>query len=375
MLEGAPGDTSDCPVMLPMLLGPGCLRFLPGYSVDQKPHIPTSFTPASCSTEDHLTIEPVDNLFRVTWDAVGIHFLSPVEIYPSIEELQKLNSSLVFHSTYGFSYGKYHEIFVEGLPESLSLKIGHAEVTIGEPTPVAAYFFDNIHDEHIYGEEWGGVSTVRILGIERHCLEAYFINACHHYSTHYDIVPRAHRFGSIEHWEDDEKEVGITTGLLPAIIDIEPLRCFYHAKHESDDASACIQFYRVLEYYAFFDLQSQVSQARHDSALSGRDFLVKVASLLTRDEKTPLIRLVQRLSSSVILKEAVSCDLIEQPDAGRLGNKLYDFRNSVVHAKYDQRSSIVVDPVFNVASKTFVWRGILEGLAWKALETCGRRDI
>jgi hypothetical protein len=134
-----------------------------------------------------------------------------------------------------------------------------------------------------------------------------------------------------------------------------------------------VQYYRILEFYAFFDLETNVSNLRHDRKIIDRDFLVKVANAMTRDERTPIIRLVDKLARTTLLRRAVKAGFITEPKGELLGSAIYNFRNAVVHAKYDQRDAIVAQPVLDQPSLTQEWRNILQELAKGAIERLGRK--
>jgi hypothetical protein len=79
------------------------------------------------------------------------------------------------------------------------------------------------------------------------------------------------------------------------------------------------------------------------------------------------------LASDDVLERALSARLIDTKDATLFGAKLYDFRNSVVHAKYDQRNLIFSPSTIPGESEAGLWREPFRQLAWSALEARGRR--
>jgi hypothetical protein len=94
---------------------------------------------------------------------------------------------------------------------------------------------------------------------------------------------------------------------------------------------------------------------------------------MVRDERTPIIRLVGKLASTSLLRRAAKAGFIAELKGELLGSAIYDFRNAVVHAKYDQRGAIVAQPVLDQPSLTLEWRNILQELAKSAIERLGRK--
>lgn len=334
--------------------------------------LPTSFDPPGYHDEDHLTISEAEGLVTVSWPTLGVDIVVTKRQYPPLDEAARHTPGLQFYGQSGFTIDTYHEFFIEFVPEFCSFRLGSAAVSIGEVTPLAVFLFDQFHDRHYHGDEWEAVSTVRIVGASSEHAEAYLLNALRLYSDRYGIEPSTMRIAPVEWW-DDEKEREAPTGLASVPIDLEPLRFDYHARRESDDSAACVQFYRILEFYAFFDLESSVAKLRNDPKLSDREFLVRVAGVIARDERTPVIRLVAKLARTPLLRRAAKAGLIAQPQAELLGSAIYDLRNSVVHAKYDQRAAIVAQPVLEQPSPTREWRHILQELAASAIDRLAKK--
>lgn len=320
---------------------------------------------------DHLDTSEYEKLYKTTWSQLALSVYHSEKEWPNQEDLLAHTPSLVFHGYSGFSLGQYSEFFIEPLPAAAALSFGTAGVTFGKVTPLAAHLFEAYRDEHFHGE-WEYMESVRIQGVVSETVEVVLLNAIRRYADRYDVQPRLTQVGPVSWMTDEEMdrlEPSEAEGpyLIPR--DIEPLRCFYYGSVNADPAASCIQYYRVLEYYAFFSLGSKIATFRRDFSLSDRDFLLAVGQMLSRDEKGPLIQLVALLADPLILSEAADAKLISAPNVQLLGNALYDFRNSIVHAKYDQRSALVVDSVIAPLSPTKAWLSILEKLAKAAIDS------
>lgn len=334
--------------------------------------VPLSFDPSPWDEESqYLDSNVSDGKTVVTWRHLRLTVSHLVELWPALSDLAENTPGLHFHGQFGFSLDRYSEFFVDNTSNVAAFRFGNVEITFGQPSPLICYMFDKYRDKHYHGD-WENFTTIRILGCGRESAEIAMLNAFDRYEEHYGALPRATEVGEIEWSVDfvvDEKELEeAPINCSPSLAaDVEPLRCMYYARTSAEPAAACIQFYRVLEYYAFFALSQKIGILRRDSSVSDRDFLMSAAQLLTKDEKTPIVKLIAELVTRETLDLAVSHDLIKTPESSQLAVAAYDFRNSVVHAKYDQRATLIVDPVVSAPTGTNVWRRVLHQLAKDAI--------
>jgi hypothetical protein len=142
---------------------------------------------------------------------------------------------------------------------------------------------------------------------------------------------------------------------------------------QSDDAAACIYFYRVIEYYSFFANKKQVTQLRHDTSLSEDDFAKQILQLLAKDEKGPFLKLINVIADDASLKHAVASGFIKDANSGLLGEAIYAFRNSIVHGKYSHGYSLQSSSVLAENRSLSDWRFILRGLARRAMQNFGSK--
>jgi hypothetical protein len=342
--------------------------------------VPLSFDPSPWDEDaKYLSSATSNGKTFVTWRDLGLSVAHVAEDWPTLLDLAENTLGLYFHGQFGFSLERYSEFFVEELPNAAAFRFGNTEITFGQPSPLICYMFERNRDEHYHGG-WDNLTTIRILGCEHIFAELVLLNAFNHYEDRYGSLPRVNEISEIE-WDVgfaiDEQDLSdnpiVCSPSLPA--DVEPLRCMYYARSSTDPASACIQFYRVLEYYAFFAQSQRIGSLRRDSSVSDRDFLVSAAQLLTKDEKTPIVKLISELVKRETLELAAKNDLIKAPESNLIGVAAYEFRNAVVHAKYDQRTNLIVDPVISAPTSTNVWRRVLHQLAKDAIARYATRKF
>jgi hypothetical protein len=346
--------------------------------MDMKPTIPFTFSPrASSFTKYHLEYESLPKGVRVRWPLAGVTFVVPqTKRYASFGEMEKANKGLLkFHGFTGFSIGNYHEFLIDSLPTMMGYRMGKIEVSFASATPLMAYLFQSLHREKYFGN-WENIFTARIFGAEPEEAELAFINAAARYDEDYGDLPEIFPMDeALLFGEEPEEEEPKILDRGPAVRDIAPLRFFYHGRSQLDDTAACIYLYRVLEYYSFLFNRKQISQLRHDSSLGDEDFSRRIFEVLAKDDKGPFLRLINLLSDTSILDNAVELKLIKNSDAALLGETLYSFRNSIVHGKNAQGYSLHSAAVFVEDTSVPNWRKLLEVLARKALDVYGSRLI
>lgn len=350
---------------------PQCLRAAGAQHIDRAnlnmPNVPLHFDHLD-SDDAGLTTTVRGDTTIVEWAGCGMSIRHPnTDSWPKLEDIAKRTSNLTVHGRSGFVLGNYGEFFLGDLPGFDEFRFGSVEVSFGQPTPLARYMFDRYH-QHKYHGEWSDMTSCRIIGAHADDMELVLLNAFNKYEERQGVLPRPSDISDVEWGEgyDLEKE---GEAVYPSSIqgDIEPLRCMYYAATNWEPAASCIQYYRVLEFYAFFSLSRALNRLRRDATVSDREFFLQSAQLLTKDERGPILRLVSELLDQEHIDFDVSENLIPRPEGALLASTLYEFRNSIVHAKQDARAPVTVDSVIATSGTTVAWRSILQQLARKAI--------
>ncbi len=355
-----------------------------------KPTIPFGFDPPPDNHVHHLTIIKQGENKLVTWAPAGVTFSVPPSKYSreypdfswsaSRDKVEESNSGLVkFHTDNGFSIGSYHEflVYMRNLPY-YGFRMGRVEVTFGQATPLMAFLFDEIHRSKHYGD-WASISTARIIGandIEE--VELAFSNAAIRYNKKYNGLPILWEMNLddvVPLYDDDEESPAVSEVLVdgPVIRDMVPIRFFHKGLSQEDDVAACIYFYRVLEFYAFSSMMREFAKARHDTSISDDYFPGEILKLISRDEKGPLLKLVNQATDNRLIEDAVRAGLIESASANLLGERLYAFRNSIVHGKSSYGYELHAPSLFEKQSLPRVWKPILRSLSRIVVERFGRK--
>jgi hypothetical protein len=353
--------------------------------------LPFTFNPGSSEFETaHLEYSAYSDGQIVKWNAIGINIQIPIEkdtieaidgskiemaLPPNFGKIEKANGGNVkFYGLSGVSIGQYHEFYTSSLENYEGFKFSNIEVTFGEATPIFAFLFQGEHREKYFGA-WEYITTTRIYGVNSDKLEAIFANAAILYHQIHGELPRIIEMDSSFYYEEENYKKPTVKQKPPAIGDVDPMRFYYHGLLQNDHASACIYFYRSLEYYAFLENQKKLAYIRHDSLVSDLDFPKLILDILSKDEKGPIIKLVASIATSNIIKEAFDLKLIKEKTGQILGESIYGFRNSIVHGKGTfgqdlQSTSIIIDE-----KRVLYWRKILQSVAWTATTLYGTKII
>jgi hypothetical protein len=344
--------------------------------VPDEPSIPFDFDPSPSDYETaHLEYGNDGTSKFVNWPLIGVRIsVADHGAYPDLQKLEELNRGTFKNwDSFGYTLGTYHEFFCDVLPAHAGFRFGSVEVTFGTVTPLAVYLYDNFHDDH-YFDAWDHLSSARIIGCPSEDAEALFVNGALHYQNRFNVLPEPMRMITPEHLEIDETGDQMLRQ-APATIDQHPLRFHYNGLAQTDDAAACIYFYRVLEYYAFLRNQQKISQLRHDHHMADDDFTRSILDLVFREEKGPVLQLINSIADEGILAVAQESKLISGKDSSQLGMRIYDFRNSIVHGKQSYGYVLSSAPILSTDVLASRWRSVLRQLSEKALQTLGRKYL
>ena len=337
---------------------------------------PLEFSPSSVEYEEaHLSWSEVGDKFVVSWANGDLSLKVDEEgKFPDHKSLEKLNPELKIYNPWGYSIANYHEFFIGALPKYLVLNLSGHEVTFGEPTPFAVYLFDGQHDKWQHGPEWEGVSTVRLHKVPNELAEEFLLNSLAKYYEIIGIVPELIRLEPMGWWDDDHIEsIESSPKLVKDVnLDKEALICFYRAIETADNHSACVNFYRVIEYFAYAEANILVRRLRHDHTVSDQKMLLEISSAIHRDERSQVSKFINKLATEDLVDRAYDQKLIEKNDKSVFSISVYNFRNRLVHGKIYGNAPLLAESILLETSVLSLWRSILEQLAKTSFVMVGR---
>jgi hypothetical protein len=352
-----------------------------------KPTIPLTFEKQLTELRSLLRCQVTAGLAEVSWPVAGATIRYPLEDsslfddWVSLDEVAQHTASFKVHRKFGYTVGKFSEFFVIPMygttGDTAIAHIGDTEITFGAVTPLGYHLFAGEHDE-AYHPSWDEVRSLRILGESAETVERLLLTGTALLEMEANIKVDLFTFELPDFleaaWGDARHSEHHDLHLARAVTDVEPLRLFKKGTSESDSASAFLQFYRVLEFYSIIQLQDTVSGLRWDRDLTPKEFLKKMTGIIDRDERSLLGLLLSKIADSGIGELARKKQLIETASIDGLCSAIsaiYAFRNSVVHAKYDQRALITVESPLAASSLASEWATLCKLLAWRAMKTFG----
>lgn len=343
--------------------------------------IPYTFEKLEEGYLGHLQIEESDELTTVKWKLVDLPLCHKGEsFYPSLKSIAEHTPAFKDHSLYGFSLGAYSEFFIYvdwgQKVQNVTFFLGDIEISLGEITPLAQYIYDGNEVKH-YHPPVSELKSIRISAPTSENIESILLYAILKLRNHYEFVFDVFTFylkdEDVDEEECTEEDVSEIEKFKAPISDIEPLRLVYKGIIESETANAFLHFYRVLEFYSALTYQNDISAMRSDHNISSKEFVSKILQIFNKDERSMICKLVSKIADAAMIKFALSENLIKSKDITVFSNALYDFRNSLVHAKYDQKINIYTESLFENNPSIEAWKKVCEDLAIRSIETFGTR--
>jgi hypothetical protein len=117
---------------------------------------------------------------------------------------------------------------------------------------------------------------------------------------------------------------------------------FFNRAVESEQLTAFLYFYRVLEACFDFVLSDEVGKWRGSPDVSILDLIKKIRSFGFREDKWALRRVLTEIVDQKTLDQAAADGLITQPNIDELVDKIYARRNEIAHGRRGQLSKVLV---------------------------------
>ena len=325
---------------------------------------------------DLLTKNVTDGIVSVKWPEINIEILfsdtKKNEYWPDIKDIKKHTPNFHFYYTFGFTINKYSEFLIiaedwEYAPDICLKDTNGIEITVGQLTPLGYYIFDIFRDNNVHPEfEW--CKSIRIFGCDSENVELILLNAVNKLIYDYNFSFNFCSLDSYEYWDEEDKadEEFREITIIPNS-ELIPNRLFYKGLKEKDYANSFLDYYRILEYYTIIKQENIVDKQRNNPAISKRDFVIKMNRIINDNERALLGKLIVEIADSNILKYCEKHNLIEKDNPELLSNQLYEFRNSLVHSKLNQKFLPLTNSLFKRDDKLNKWTYVCRELANNAM--------
>jgi hypothetical protein len=298
--------------------------------------------------------------------------------YLDIERIEKLNSNFKAHGRLGYSLNSFHEFFLYAEDFAyLNFRIGNAEISLGDATPLGKFIFDGEHKNDYHGE-WDYIQTIKLLNVDQDKLEVYLLNALNRIqvTTGFKAGLKSILWKDYASWleEFDDSEQNnelVIDDQAKLYKDIEAVSLYRYALTARDNISACIYYYRIVEFYAFLRKHNEIEKIRQDRSIDSKEFSKQIHELVKANERENICGLIEETVDSTIIDFALHNHLIHANSKKVFANTLYNFRNSIVHAKYENTNSLIVDSILNASPQLTLWREVMSRLIPEVLDRFG----
>ncbi|MFC3811381.1 hypothetical protein [Lacihabitans lacunae] len=331
-----------------------------------------------CEISDLLERTTNNGIVSVKWKTLNIEILftdsEENQYWPNVDDIKKHTSNFKLYKKLGFTIDNYSEFLIvafdwKHVPKIIIEDNNGVEITIGELTPIGHYIFDIFHEYRYHGD-FEYFQSIRIYGCDSENVEVVLLNVLNKLIFEYNFSFNLLSLDIPDYEYPEEKredEVKIEKIKLKTNFDLIPNRFFYKGLKENDSSNAFLDFYRILEYYSIIILESDVDKLRNDSTISKREFVLKMNRITNDNEKALLGKLIDRISDSILLKHCENQGLIDKDKPELLATKLYEFRNSIVHSKMNQKLMPIDISILETDEKLEKWEFVCRDLAHKAM--------
>lgn len=316
-----------------------------------------------------------NGIVSVKWKDFNIEiFFSDTErnsYWPEIEDIKKHTPDFLFYENFGFTVGKYSEFLVyaedwDYLPDTYLTDGSGVEISIGEVSPIGYYIFDINHDNNLHADLREYCKSIRIFGAMPQDVELYLLNGLNklifELGFSFDFYSLDSNYYDED--EDDREKDVIIEKKFTVNKDILPNRLFYKGIKESDNSNAFLDFYRILEYYSVIIAENDVDKLRCNPNVSKRSFIIEMNKIISDNERALLGRLISKIANPKILVFCEQKGLIDKNKADLLSNQIYEFRNSLVHSKSNQKSLPFAKSIFIREESLENWTFVCKELAY-----------
>lgn len=308
--------------------------------------------------------------------------------------ISKRNNSIVVYRDCGFydKKKKYSEFLLtyESLYHDLrgfhgfkiNYTLGDIEVEISEPSSLYRIIFQDFsNDSKTFVGNWSDFLTIKLKG----CL-----------ITEQEAIVQQVLFLIAKYQKPEEELIGEYPAVIPYIyhgehtkwndpddpddgedfreLQFRPVKysepiAFYNRAKKFDDP---IFYYRIIEYFFIINKKSEIKKAIENyNDTNDLDKVIVEMSSLYRQEETELLKnLIKNIKDiEEVIEYAEVEGLVDSMDISSFSNKLYAYRNSIVHSKYDSKFKINVPfiEVLHPESKDRYWIEVLRRLSEKVI--------
>lgn len=295
-----------------------------------------------------------------------------------------------YYNHYGFSLENYGEFFIgndssflyelygSNTSIDLSFKIGSSYIEINCVSKICKLLLESYYSKYLEYIADRGLGeyfyTIKIYDtpIEQHkklllkalyYLNSHYLQKTGSFVTIYNVLPED--FDNLIDYADNNVVMVERKRTLSRkdFISIEPIIFFNHASTQNKE-NCFLGFYRILEFFFYRALENELKKHRFDSAISEKSI---IQTIQKKDERSLLFALLNNTLTSAEKRKIVSFlinkSIIEKDSFEYFCNRLYDYRNSLVHSKEYQIDTTNLPDLFNERKEYEIWNYVIRNIA------------
>ncbi len=157
-------------------------------------------------------------------------------------------------------------------------------------------------------------------------------------------------------------------------INVEPLSLYLDSRYKKGE-NRFLSLYRILEFFMQRAIIKKIDDVRKNDNVSTEDIL-KISS--NRNEEKQLSNLLQEVATESLRNRlcnyCISKQIIPSGSAyNKIHKELYQFRNSLVHAKETELNRAYIPDIFGNGSTVESWNYVVEMLAIRCIEKYNKK--
>ncbi|MED4524853.1 hypothetical protein P9257_11490 [Bacillus velezensis] len=287
-------------------------------------------------------------------------------------DFKVLNKRLNIWKNKGFHINDYCEFFINDNFTDIDFNIREHNVKVGRPSRIFQFLFNEVLGYKGVSDGWDDITTISINKIDIGSIDTIMERAIFELSHVEDRTTQLY-YPEIYHFTEHPIVIEPYHANDEVLIkdyskgEYEEVIRFYNEGRRKEEP---LYFYRVLEYFFYINLKNQIFDHVGTYNKDGNEyfFMKNIQSIFTKKEETLLTHLLENLEIDQDIEFAYKENLIKENNKGIFIKALYEFRNSIVHSKFDFRTTINFPEYINRnGSSDNSWLYILESLAKKCI--------
>lgn len=261
-----------------------------------------------------------------------------------------------------FSYYPDNRVLHSEYEITKQLDIGNVHIEIGYGSEAIWPIISNLYYSDFRPDYPTSITTIKLFNVEENDFEkklfqavfiinAYFLNKKGFYLCLLNsFAPMYIEWDEkkVQKYLSDNKKVSI-----PINIEKSPIEmiCLYTQAQALTGDKKFLCLYRIIEYYADYNLLSKFKQYRFNNNVKD-DFFFDLF-IKTKDESKMLNELITDILNEQFLDEKFSnTEIFQEKNKSRLNlkkffaEKLYEYRNSIVHSKYKEINRSKINSIY-----------------------------